>query len=110
MQKVVVLRCEPPVLKKRLVSRGYARDKVVANVEAELIGLVSSEAFETFGESRTLEVDTSHTSRAEAARLATTAVREEPTQRKRIDWTLSYDSARKLRSLLSTATGKSGFT
>jgi broad-specificity NMP kinase len=110
MIKVVVLRSDPIVLKNRLVERGYARDKVIANVEAELIGLVSSEAFETFGESRTVEVDTSHTSGSEAARLVTTAIREERTHGKRIDWTLNYDSARKLRSLLSTGTGKSGFT
>lgn len=110
MLRVVVLRSDPKVLKNRLEARGYERDKVIANVEAELIGLVSSEAFETFGESRTVEVDTSHTSGSEAARLVTTAVREEPTLEKRIDWTLSYDSARKLRSLLSSGTGKSGFT
>ncbi len=110
MVKVVVLRSDPMVLKNRLEARAYAHDKVIANVEAEFIGLVSSEAFETFGESRTVEVDTSHTSRDEAARLVTTAVRKEPTQEKRIDWTLSYDSARKLRSLLSTGTEKSGFT
>ncbi len=110
MVKVVVLRSEPMVLKNRLEERGYARDKVIANVEAELIGSVSSEAFGTFGESRTVEVDTSHTSRGEAARLATIVIKEEPTRENRIDWTLRYDSARKLRSLLSTGTGKSGFT
>ncbi|MDA4119663.1 MAG: AAA family ATPase [Thaumarchaeota archaeon] len=110
MVKVVVLRTDPTVLKNRLEERGYAHEKVIANVEAELIGLVSSEAFETFGQSRTVEVDTSHTSDSEAARLVTTAIREEPTREKRIDWTLNYDSARKLRSLLSAGTGKSGFT
>ncbi|HEY6283133.1 MAG TPA: AAA family ATPase [Nitrososphaerales archaeon] len=110
MVRVVVLRSDPIVLKKRLEERCYARDKVTANVEAELIGLVSSEAFETFGESRTVEFDTSHTSCSGAARLVTTAIRAEPTHAKRIDWTLDYDSARKFRSLLSTGTGKSGFT
>ncbi|HEY6283747.1 MAG TPA: AAA family ATPase [Nitrososphaerales archaeon] len=110
MVKVVVLRSDPFVLKNRLEGRGYARDKVTANVEAELIGLVSSEAFETFGESRTVEFDTSHTSGSEAARLITIAIRAEPAHEKRIDWTFNYDSARKLRSLLSTGTGKSGFT
>ncbi|HEV2138254.1 MAG TPA: AAA family ATPase [Nitrososphaerales archaeon] len=110
MAKVVVLRSDPVVLKKRLEERGYALDKVIANVEAELIGLVSSEAYETFGWSRTVEVDTSRTSDSEAARLVTTAIKEEPTHDKRIDWTLNYDSARKLRSLLSAGTGKSGFT
>jgi len=110
MVRVVVLRSDPTVLKNRLEERGYARDKVIANVEAELIGLVSSEAFETFGGSRTVEVDTSHTSGPEAARLTISAIRGKPIKEKRIDWTLNYDSARKLRSLLSTGNGKSGFT
>lgn len=110
MVKVVVLRSDPIVLKNRLEERGYAPDKVMSNVEAELIGLVSSEAFETFGESRTVEVDTSHTSGPKAARMVATAIREEPSHKERIDWTLNYDSAPKLRSLLSIGTGKSGFT
>ncbi len=105
ISRVVVLRCDPTVLKKRLQARGYARDKVLANVEAELIGLVSSEAFETFGDRRTVEVDTSNASPTEAARLVATAIKAKSSQEKRIDWTLSYDSARKLRSLLSTGTG-----
>ena len=110
MVRVVVLRSDPIVIKNRLQERGYARDRVIANVEAELIGLVSSEAFETFGGGRTVEVDTSHTSGSEAARLVTTAIRVEPTKEERIDWTLNYDSAGKLRSLLSISTRKSGFT
>ncbi|MDA4126257.1 MAG: AAA family ATPase [Thaumarchaeota archaeon] len=104
MTKVVVLRCEPTILKKRLEARGYGRNKVIANVEAELIGLVSSEAFAVFGDMRTLEVDTSKTSPGEAARLVATAIREGSSQEKRIDWTLSYGSAPKLRSLLSIGT------
>ena len=110
MAKVVVLRSDPIVVKNRLEERGYPPDKVIANVEAELIGLVSSEAFEKFGESRTVEVDTSYTSESKAARLVAAAIREELSHAKRIDWTLNYDSARKLRSLLSAGIGKSGFT
>jgi adenylate kinase len=105
MARVVVLRCDPMLLKKRLQARGYARDKVLANVEAELIGLVSSEAFEVFGERRTLEFDTSNASPREAARSVAKALKAKSSQEKRIDWTLSYDSARKLRSLLSFGTG-----
>jgi adenylate kinase len=105
MAKVVVLRCEPSVLKSRLAERGYARDKVIANVEAELIGLVSSGAFGVFGKRRTLEVDTSNTSPGEAARSAAAAIRAKSSSGKRIDWTLNYDSAFKLKSLLSAGIG-----
>lgn len=104
MVKVVVLRSDPVVLKNRLVERGYPRDKVIANVEAELIGLVSSEAFGTFGERRTFEIDTSKTSPAEASRLAVNGIRGNSGPRKKIDWTTNYNSARKLKSLLSSGT------
>jgi adenylate kinase len=100
MSKVVVLRCEPTILKKRLASRRYSRSKVIANVESELIGLISSESFGTFGEGRTSEVDTSDSSPREAALEVVEAIRTSSAQSKRIDWTLNYGSASKLRSLL----------
>jgi len=105
MSKVVVLRCEPSVLKNRLTKRGYASDKVIANVEAELIGLVASETFGVFGKRKTREVDTSNTSPSDAARSAAAAFRAKSGPGKRIDWTLNYDSAFKLKSLLSAGIG-----
>jgi len=41
---VIVLRCKPSVLEKRLRKRKYSKEKVKQNVEAELIGLISWEA------------------------------------------------------------------
>ncbi len=98
---VVVLRCEPGVLKGRLRDRGYAPEKVLQNVEAELIGLVSSEAFDSFGEAKTREVDTTRTSADEAA-SAVVRVLKGPAKAARIDWVPNYDSGAKLRLLLST--------
>jgi adenylate kinase len=101
MARVVVLRCEPSILKTRLEARHYSKGRLVANVEAELIGLISSEAFGIFGERRTVEVDTSKTSPAKASRTVAEAIKTNSVQSERIDWTLSYGSARKLESLLS---------
>jgi adenylate kinase len=101
---VVVLRCEPKVLKRRLLGRGYPPRKVMDNVESELIGLVSSEAFEAFGERRTFEVDTSEATPESAARLAKRVMEGVSRPGPRVDWTLAYDTGRKLRSLLSTGT------
>jgi len=99
--KVVVLRCEPGVLKERLLLRGYGPSKIVENVEAELIGVVSSDAFDAYGGTKTREVDTTGASPVDVAgavvAIANTTQREVP----RIDWTLSYDSGAKLRLLLS---------
>ena len=100
---VVVLRCEPGVLKERLAVRKYSPKKVGENVEAELIGLVSSDAYKVFGEAKTSEVDTTYTSPREAAQTAAERLTDSRSGGSRIDWTTNYDSGSKLRALLSGA-------
>lgn len=102
--RVVVLRCEPSVLKARLQHRGYPREKVIENVEAELIGVVSADAYQAFGDGKTFEFDTSQTSPA-AAVSSLAALLRRPEGPQRIDWTTAYDSGLKLRSLLSAGAG-----
>lgn len=41
---VVVLRCEPAVLEKRLKRKGWNAEKIRENVEAEIIGLIEYES------------------------------------------------------------------
>ncbi|MDE1852797.1 MAG: AAA family ATPase [Thaumarchaeota archaeon] len=101
LERVVVLRCEPSVLKGRLAARGYPRTKVLDNVEAELIGLVSSDAHDAFGKDRTFELDTTRSTPAQAARKAALILGGKPGSAARIDWTRTYGSGAKLRSLLS---------
>ena len=101
VSKVIVLRCKPSVIKRRLLARRYAFDKVLENVEAELIGLISSDARSAFGERKTAEFDTSDTSAGFAASSITEIFREPGRFRPLMDWTLDYDSASKLKSLLS---------
>jgi adenylate kinase len=102
VDKAVVLRCEPGVLKGRLLKRKYPPRKLVDNVEAELIGLVSSEAYESFGDSKTFEVDTTYSSPTAAAETTLEILKENNVAPPRIDWTTNYDSGAKLRLLLST--------
>ena len=103
VSKVVVLRCEPGVLKQRLRLRGYRLPKIVENVEAELIGIVSADSFDTYGRGRTWEVDTTSRPPGDVASALVEIVVSEPRRAPRIDWTLDYDSGAKLRLLLSTA-------
>jgi adenylate kinase len=98
---VAVLRCEPSLLRARLVSRGYPEAKVNANVEAELIGVVLDECVRRFGETKVREYDTTS---LPPKRVAEAIARDAkgPTGRRPpqwIDWTLGYDSSTKLRSL-----------
>ena len=98
---VAVLRCDPAVLKNRLVARGYPKRKIIGNVEAELIGLISAESFSTFGNEKTFEVDTTSATPLEVADDVVSAVRDGTYRTERLDWTANYDSGEKLRSLLS---------
>jgi adenylate kinase len=100
---VAVLRCEPGELKKRLNARGYSPDKVVENVEAELIGVVLDACVRRFGPSVVHEYDTTGaTPRTVASRIASDYRSGVASKRPWTDWTLGYDSSTKLRSLLSS--------
>jgi adenylate kinase len=44
LDKVIVLRCRPDVLRKRLERKRWSKSKVDENVEAEMIGIISWEA------------------------------------------------------------------
>lgn len=109
---VAVLRCEPEKLKARLLARGYARAKLVENVEAELIGVVLDSSLTAFGPAAVHEYDTSSSDPGAVARKiardcilargAARSKRQTPRSRPWVDWTLRYDSSSRLMSLLST--------
>jgi adenylate kinase len=62
VDKVVVLRLNPFELEKRLLERGWGREKVNENVMAEILGTVSVNALEAFGGNRVYELDVSEKS------------------------------------------------
>ncbi len=57
---VIVLRCHPQELEKRLRNRGYKESKIRENVEAEAMSLITSEAIGYHGKDKVFEVDTTH--------------------------------------------------
>lgn len=59
---VIVLRCRPDVLGRRLKKRGWAIAKIRENVEAERIGVIRSEA-----KGRVFEIDTTRLTPQRAA-------------------------------------------
>jgi len=65
--RVVVLRCRPDELERRLVARGESREKAAENAEAEALDLILAEAVERHGEERVYEVDTTDLEPAEVA-------------------------------------------
>jgi len=58
VEVAVILRLDPRILEERLTRRGYARIKVVENVQAELLDACLIEAVRAFGVDRVYEVDT----------------------------------------------------
>lgn len=102
MAKVLVLRCEPKELKRRLVDRGYGAEKVRENVEAELIGLLLSDSVKAFGAERVVEVDTTFGAARRVAKAAADLLVGKLVQRSFIDWLPSYATPRKLRTLLNS--------
>lgn len=99
---VVVLRCVPSVLKKRLIERGYRGDKLRENVEAELLGVLLSESVLSFGRHRIRVVDTTRRTPLSAARVAADLISQRLSSLGP-DWLSRYDSPEKLVSLLSAA-------
>jgi len=99
--RVVVLRCNPRVLKARLKSRSYPRAKVVENVEAELIGVIAADSEESFGHTKVVEFDNSDAPVGEAAAKVARLLSTRKGRPDSLDWLRSYDSPEKLRSLLA---------
>jgi adenylate kinase len=56
---VAILRCSPEVLRERYLARGYTEEKILENVEAELLDLVSYSALKKYGRRNISEFDTS---------------------------------------------------
>lgn len=73
---IVVLRTSVPVLRGRLEERGYPREKVLENLEAEALGVITLEALDT-GQP-VYEIDTSVMNPAEVARRCEAIIRERP--------------------------------
>ena len=67
VEKVIVLRCDPNVLKSRMEKRNYSESKIRENLEAEAIGIIYSEAIEMFDRSKVAQLDTTNYTSEQAA-------------------------------------------
>ena len=57
-ERIIILRCRPDILKIRLTERGYSKEKVQENIEAELLDAILIEAVEIHGPEKIYEIDT----------------------------------------------------
>ena len=69
IEMVIVLRCDPNVLRGRLEERSYSESKIKENLEAEAIGVIYSEALETVAENRLFQLDTTDSEIEDSCRI-----------------------------------------
>ena len=62
--KVIVLRCNPEVLRERLHKRRWSEEKVDENVSAEILGVCTSESYELYSD-KVEEIETNDKSISE---------------------------------------------
>ena len=65
---VVVLRCRPDILRKRLETRNYPPQKIEANVEAEIMDIVYLDTLEHYSKEKVISFDTTFISPQDAAK------------------------------------------
>ncbi len=91
-----VLRRAPWRLREELTARGYSEEKVIENVEAELLDVCLVEAIESLGEERVCEVDTTASTPEEVVEeLIAVIWGLKPCRRKIVDW-LGHPESREL--------------
>ena len=59
VNKVLILRCHPEKLFKNLFSKGWKKQKIMENVEAEILDIILCESLETHGKNNVFEIDVS---------------------------------------------------
>ncbi|HWQ67699.1 MAG TPA: adenylate kinase family protein [Methanospirillum sp.] len=67
VDRIILLRCRPDILKTRLETRKYPDAKVAENVEAELLDVLLVEALEEHGPDQVYEIDATNLSVVEVA-------------------------------------------
>jgi adenylate kinase len=58
MEKVIILRCHPQILRKRLASKKWNKQKVQENIDAETIDVILCEAVKRQSMENIFEIDT----------------------------------------------------
>ncbi len=66
---LVVLRCKPTVLEERLKKKRWSPEKIRENVEAEILDIITQEAYNLRGWKRAYEIDTTNKNPEEVAEI-----------------------------------------
>ncbi|MEM0118239.1 MAG: AAA family ATPase [Conexivisphaerales archaeon] len=95
LDSVIVLRCNPKVLFSRYMQSGYSMEKAKENVVSEAIGVVYSEALDTFGR-KVIQLDITSMSLDDAVE----AIVKGDFKKQEIDWLSEAEKDESLLRLL----------
>jgi adenylate kinase len=85
---VIVLRCRPDVLKRRLRKKYKWHTKIAENAEAEMMGIITAEALAKHGRRNVFEIDTTKRSPKQTAQAIRATIEKRPKAHMagKIDW------------------------
>ena len=56
--KVIILRCHPKILKKRLSAKNWKKEKIIENLQSEILDIILCESAERYSRENIFEIDT----------------------------------------------------
>jgi len=85
---VIILRCRPDILEKRLKKKYSWPTKIIENKEAEMIGLITEEALDFHNKKNVFEIDTTKKAVGQTVKAVKEILsgRKEKYKAGRIDW------------------------
>ena len=86
IEQIIILRCDPLILEKRLKYRNYTEDKVKENLEAEAMGIIYSESLEYLGKENIIQIDNGNKTLKETAEIINKYINENIKLEEEIDY------------------------
>jgi len=59
LDKIVILRCNPYILEKRLIEKGFDINKIRENIATEILDIIPAEVYSRFDRGKTIQIDNS---------------------------------------------------
>ena len=91
IEKIFVLRLNPRELLKRLENKGWSREKIKENVEAEILGICTQNALNEHPKDKVCEIDVTSKNVDDVVREIISILKGERSCEVGIDWLLSKD-------------------
>jgi len=101
LERVIVLRCNPAVLERRLKRKHWSKRKISENVLAEILDICLWDAVQNYGWRRISEIDTTNKPPSRALRLAIRALKQRKVRKQpKAQWLSSLKHQRLLTHYL----------